>query len=71
MNDEAPAIAVTETALGYAGVALTEQGIRHATLFHRTREAAVAELQACGAVERPHPRAEEVIALLKAYASGS
>lgn len=61
---------VTETAMGWAGVALSEHGIRHATLFHRSREAALGELAAFGATEQPDSRAETVAALLRAYAAG-
>lgn len=61
---------VTQTALGWAGVALSEHGIRYATLFHRTREACSGELHAFGAVERDDPRAEQVRALLQRYAAG-
>jgi methylated-DNA-[protein]-cysteine S-methyltransferase len=62
---------VTSTALGYAGVALSDAGIRHATLFHRTREAAWTELSAFGAQPGPDPRAEQVSLALDAYAAGS
>ncbi len=67
----ATAIAViTETALGAAGVALTSLGIRHATLFHRTVDAAAAELSAFGARPGSDLRAREVTTLLCAYAAG-
>lgn len=62
---------VTNTALGWAGVALSEHGIRYATLFHRTREAALGELRAFGAAERPDPRHDELVALLQGYANGN
>jgi len=61
---------VVETTLGAAGVAFTARGIRHATLFHRTAEAAKAELSAFGAAPGDDRRAEEVAALLCAYANG-
>lgn len=61
---------VAETALGFAGVALSERGIRHATLFHRTREACETELRASGATFDPDPRAEEAAHLLESYAEG-
>jgi methylated-DNA-[protein]-cysteine S-methyltransferase len=61
---------IAETALGWAGVALSSIGIRYATLFHRTRAAALGELRAFGAVEQADPRADEVVALLRSYASG-
>jgi methylated-DNA-[protein]-cysteine S-methyltransferase len=66
-----PAVAVVaETAMGFAGVALTARGIGRATLFHATRGAALAELRAFGAEEADDPRASEVVALLQAYATG-
>ena len=61
---------VAETAMGWAGVALSEHGIRYATLFHRSRAAAAGELRAFGAEERPDPRSAEVVRLLQGYASG-
>ncbi len=61
---------VTETAMGWAGVALGDAGIRHATLFHRTEEAAKGELHAFGAEFEDDPRADEVAALLRGYAAG-
>ncbi len=62
---------VTETAMGWAGVALSECGIRHATLFHHTEAAAKGELRAFGArFDRDDPRSGEVSRLLRAYAAG-
>lgn len=61
---------VVETAMGWAGVALTDRGIRHATLFHRTREAVQRELGACGASERADARKSEISGLLRGYAGG-
>lgn len=61
---------LADTDMGWAGVALSESGIRYATLFHRTRAAALGELRAFGAEERPDPRSGEVTRLLAAYASG-
>jgi O-6-methylguanine DNA methyltransferase len=61
---------VAETALGWAGVALSPAGIRRATLFHQTREACAAELAAHGAVEREDPRAGDVADRLVRYALG-
>lgn len=61
---------VAETALGAAGVALSPAGIRHATLFHRTPEAALGELRAFGAESADDPRAPEIVSLLQAYAAG-
>lgn len=61
---------IAETALGFAGVALSECGIRHATLFHRTRSAATGELASYGAVRGPDDRAAAITSLLQAYALG-
>lgn len=62
---------VAETALGFAGVALTARGIRHATLFHRTAAPAHAELAAFGAAALEcGPREAEITTLLRAYAAG-
>ncbi len=61
---------VASTAMGWAGVALGGRGIRHATLFHRTRESAIAELRACGAIEQDDPRSAEIQDLLRGYAGG-
>ena len=47
MGSELVAV-VTETALGWAGVALSDRGIRQATLFHRTRASAEGEMAAFG-----------------------
>ena len=64
------AAVVTETAMGWAGVALSERGVRYATLFHCTRQALMGELSAFGAVEKPDSSADDVSALLRAYAAG-
>lgn len=57
--------------MGYAGVALSAHGIRHATLFHRTEAAAEAELLAYGAsVVEDGARAAEIAGLLRAYTAG-
>ena len=70
-TDEALRQVVAETALGFVGVALSARGIRHSTLFHRTRGAAVAELRAHGAVDAEQDeRAAEVVDLLQRYAAG-
>jgi methylated-DNA-[protein]-cysteine S-methyltransferase len=61
---------ITDTAMGWAGVALSDRGIRYATLFHRTHAAALGELRAFGAEERPGGRREEVVSLLQGYAAG-
>ncbi|MDZ7727674.1 MAG: methylated-DNA--[protein]-cysteine S-methyltransferase [Dehalococcoidia bacterium] len=62
---------ITETPMGYAGVALTDAGICRATLFHETRAAAERELAAYGAVEDEHPLAEQASRQLQAYAAGT
>jgi methylated-DNA-[protein]-cysteine S-methyltransferase len=69
MNDQLSSV-VVETKMGWAGVALSDAGIRYATLFHRTRASASGELRAYGASDAPHPRAEEVAELLSAYGNG-
>lgn len=63
-------LAVTETAMGWAGVALEEGVIRRATLFHHSREACERELRAFGAVDGEDARASEALAILRAYAGG-
>lgn len=62
--------AYTETAMGWAGVALGARGIRYATLFHRSEEAVVGELRAFGAVPGEHPDAGRAQATLLAYGAG-
>jgi methylated-DNA-[protein]-cysteine S-methyltransferase len=59
-----------ETPLGWAGVALTDLGIRHATLFHRTHAACDRELQSVGGVPGSTPTLHEALGLLVSYASG-
>lgn len=61
---------VTETAMGWAGVALGPGGIRYATLFHRTEDAALGELRAFGARPGAHSSSTTVSTLLVAYAAG-
>jgi O-6-methylguanine DNA methyltransferase len=61
---------VAETELGWAGVALSERGIRYATLFHRSERSARGELAAFGAETDEGERAAEITALLKAYGRG-
>lgn len=61
---------VTETGLGWAGVALSPAGIRYATLFHRTRLSAEGELRACGAAPGQSAEGERALELLGAYAAG-
>ena len=64
-------VVVTSTAMGAAGVSLTAKGIRHATLFHHSTEAARAELAAFGATEpETSRRSDEVKGLLQGYANG-
>lgn len=62
--------AVTDTAMGWAGVALSERGLRYATLFHRREDACMGELRAAGARPGQHPLKEQALALLRAYAAG-
>lgn len=64
------AAVVAETALGFAGVGLSEAGIRYATLFHHTREACEHELEANGAGEGGDPRRASIVAALQGYARG-
>ena len=61
---------VVQTAMGWAGVALSAAGIRHATLFHRTESAARGELQAFGTIFGGDVRAANVAALLERYVGG-
>ncbi len=63
-------LVLAETRLGWAGVALSNRGIRYATLFHHTEASARRELESEGAAEDGDPRAEEVAALLRGYAEG-
>lgn len=66
-----PTLHVTGTRLGWAGVALTDAGIRFATLFHRTPASAEGELRAFGAVAGEHPAGEHALQLLRDYADGA
>jgi O-6-methylguanine DNA methyltransferase len=70
----APSISLTavvaKTAMGWAGVALSQAGIRHATLFHKTEDAARGELRAFGAESWNDDRAESIASLLIGYAAG-
>jgi methylated-DNA-[protein]-cysteine S-methyltransferase len=70
-NAPAPVACVTETALGWAGVALGPRGIQRATLFHRSQGACDSELRACGAVQGTHVLAGEALERLRRYAAGS
>ena len=56
--------------MGWAGVVLSEAGIRHATLFHRTEDAVRGELSAFGAEAWNDARGEEIVSLLVGYAAG-
>ena len=61
---------VAETALGWAGVALSGRGIRYATLFHPKRAGAEGELAAFGASpDASDSRIAEIAVLLQGYAS--
>lgn len=62
--------AATETAMGWAGVALSRDGLRYATLFHRSESACMGELRAIGARPGEHPLAIRALELLRAYAAG-
>ena len=71
MSASEPLTAVlASTSLGWAGVALSETGIRRATVFRPTREAVLDELSALGACEREDPRAGDISAAFDAYDSG-
>lgn len=61
---------VTNTEMGWAGVALSDRGIRYATLFHRQEASARGELRAAGAEEWSNREGVEATALLRAYAAG-
>ncbi len=69
-TDATLAAVIAETVLGFAGVALTQAGIRTATLFHHTHQACLRELQAHGARESADQRAAEIVAALQGYAHG-
>lgn len=71
MTNESLAAVVTNTPMGWAGVALSNVGIRHATLFHRTEQSAIGELASYGAVRGVHALAEPAAQLLRDYGSGS
>lgn len=69
-ESDALVMVVTETALGWAGVALSAKGIRYATLLHVTEAACRGELRAARAREADDPRGEEVAGILRAWAVG-
>ncbi len=68
--DERLSLHVAMTRMGWAGVALSQAGIRYATLFHRTRDSAEGELRAFGAEPGAHADGERALLLLQAYAEG-
>jgi len=69
--NERLAVIIASTAMGAVGVSLSVRGIRHATLFHRSTDAARAELAAFGATETDDsPRDKEITGLLQGYANG-
>jgi methylated-DNA-[protein]-cysteine S-methyltransferase len=70
MATETLVAGAVETPLGWTGVALTDKGIRHATLFHRTHAACEGELRSVGATPRHTPEMDEALTLLVSYASG-
>jgi len=59
--------------MGFVGVALSPAGIRHSTLFHRSKPAAAAELRAHGATADggDDPREAVIVDLLQRYAEGA
>lgn len=64
--------ALIESPLGWVGIAVTADGIRHATLFHPTREAAERELRAYnGDLDVASPLAAEACQRLRAYTTGA
>lgn len=70
-NQPLPA-AVIESPLGWVGIAVTTSGIRHATLFHPTRDAAERELRAYnGNLAVASPLAAEACQRLRAYTAGA
>jgi methylated-DNA-[protein]-cysteine S-methyltransferase len=58
------------TALGWAGVALADAGIRRATLFHESEAACMAELASHGAMPGEHPLADDIRQRLIGYGNG-
>jgi len=70
MTQTTLAAVITETPMGWAGVALSPAGIRYATLFHRTRQATAGELAAVGARDGEHPLAATAARLLRSYGAG-
>lgn len=61
---------VTNTPMGWAGVAVRDGAIRRATLFHRSERAAAGELASFGAEPGDEPAVMEALALLRAYGAG-
>ena len=71
MDDSTLSAVIVETRLGWAGVSLSASGIRRATLFHLSREAATGELAAFEGISLGEDkRAAEIAVLLRAYAAG-
>ncbi|MEO8539703.1 MAG: methylated-DNA--[protein]-cysteine S-methyltransferase [bacterium] len=69
MTDTLVAVA-TNTEMGWAGVALSRDGIRYATLFHHTEASVRGELRAYGAHEGRHDLADSATQLLRDYGAG-
>jgi methylated-DNA-[protein]-cysteine S-methyltransferase len=70
MPHETLSAVIVETTMGWAGVALSEHGVRYATLFHMSREACAQELRAAGGEERDDPRVADVRDRLTRYGNG-
>lgn len=66
----APRFTLVETPLGWVALAATQAGLRRSTLFHRTAEAAAAELRAFGAIQGTDPVALEAAKYLHTYLAG-
>jgi methylated-DNA-[protein]-cysteine S-methyltransferase len=56
--------------LGWGGVALSDRGIRYATLVDPSRDEIVAQLAALGALEREDPRTPDIAAAFHAWSHG-
>ena len=70
MTTEPLVLVATDTEMGWAGVALSNVGIRYATLFHRSEQSARGELGAFGARPGEHALAQRAAQLLRDYACG-
>lgn len=66
----ASTIHVTNTALGWAGVAVRRGAIVRATLFHHTEAAAYGELRAFGGGPGQSAEGASALELLRSYAAG-